>query len=353
MHNWSSVIAGKRILITGGTGSVGAELARWVLHARPRVVRIFSRDEGKQFAMHKSLEHEESVRFLIGDVRDKDRLYRAFEDIDIVFHLAAMKHVGSCEYNPFEAVKTNVLGTENVIECALERGVEKVVFTSSDKAVNPANAMGASKLMAEKLITAAHYHRGAHRTIFCAVRFGNVLGSSGSVVPTFMRRLEQSLPLVITEPEMTRFFISAGEAVQLILQATTIAQGGEIFCRLMPVIRLVDLASVLAEALGVKARYEVIGRRAGEKMHEELYTQEEARRTYIVSDLFIITPQLGARPELPHGAQPVAPAALSSADMKPVQPRTILRLLRDEGIVSTQQLQHGISTYQYQPEVMV
>ncbi|HDH97465.1 MAG TPA: polysaccharide biosynthesis protein [Proteobacteria bacterium] len=351
MHNWLNAIANRKILITGGTGSVGRELVRWILHAKPKVVRIFSRDEGKQFEMRKEFEDERNVRFLIGDVRDKDRLMRALEGIDVVFHLAAMKHVESCEYNPFEAVKTNIVGTENVIECALEQDVERVIFTSSDKAVNPANAMGASKLMAEKLITAAHYHRGAHKTVFCAVRFGNVLGSSGSVIPTFIRQLEQSLPLMITEPEMTRFFISTSEAVQLTLQAAAMAQGGEIFCRFMPAVRLIDLASVLAEALGVQARYEVVGLRPGEKMHEELYTADEARHTYLLGDLFIIVPQLGSKPELPREAQPVAPVALSSADVKPVKPQTILRFLKEEGIIQMRKPQ--FSAYQHQSEVVV
>lgn len=333
MNNWASAITNKKILVTGGTGSVGSELVNWLLRASPKVVRIYSRDEGKQFVMRKALEHNPNVRFLIGDVRDKERLYRAMEDIDIVFHLAAMKHVESCEYNPFEAIKTNVFGTQNVIDCALEQGVEKVIFSSTDKAVNPTNAMGASKLMAERLITAAHYHRGPHKTIFCAVRFGNVLNSSCSVLPIFLERLKAGLPLEITDPEMTRFFVTLTEAVYLLLEAAAIAQGGEIFCRLMPVVRVIDLASVLAEAFRVPIRYEVVGPRPGEKMYEELYTEEEARRTYRIADLFIITPQLATRLTLPKGASLVAPRGLCSRDIAPLKTWMVFKLLKDEGII--------------------
>jgi len=348
MNNWSNAISGKRILVTGGTGSIGTELVKWLLQASPKVVRIYSRDESKQFAMRKAFAQYTNVRFLIGDVRDRERLHRAFEDVDIVFHLAAMKHVESCEYNPFEAIKTNVFGTQNVIDCALERGIEKVLFSSTDKAVNPTNSMGASKLMAERLITAAHYHRGPHKTVFCAVRFGNVLNTSCSVIPVFLDRLKTGLPLEITDPEMTRFLVTMTEAVHLLLEAVCVAQGGEIFCRLMPVVRVIDLASVLAEALKIPVRYEIIGPKPGEKLCEELYTEEESRRTYKAKDLFIVTPQLVTELQLPKGATPVAPVALSSRDIQSIKPRAIFKLLKDEGIF----LHEEITNYllQSQPE---
>lgn len=347
MNNWSNAVSGKRILVTGGTGSIGCELVNWLLQASPKVVRIYSRDESKQFAMRKAFENNSNVRFLIGDVRDKERLYRAMENIDIVFHLAAMKHVESCEYNPFEAIKTNVFGTQNVIDCALERGVEKVIFSSTDKAVNPTNAMGASKLMAERLITAAHYHRGPHKTIFCAVRFGNVLNTSCSVMPVFLERLKTGMPLEITDPEMTRFFVTLTEAVYLLLEAASVAQGGEIFCRLMPVVRVIDLASVLADAFKIPVRYDVVGPRPGEKMYEELYTEEEARRTYRIGDLFIITPQLATRLALPDGATLVAPGGLYSRDITPIKTGMVFKLLKDEGIIPAV---HRLPDYASQPQ---
>jgi len=180
----------KKILITGGTGSIGQEIVREVLKHEPAVVRILDIDETKQFELQQEYEDYENIRFLLGDIRDKERLYRAIEDIDIVFHTAALKHVQACEYNPFEAVKTNVIGTQNLIDVAIDEEVEKVIFTSSDKAVNPTNVMGATKLLAERLITSANYYKGARKTVFSSVRFGNVLGSRGSVIPLFKNQIE-------------------------------------------------------------------------------------------------------------------------------------------------------------------
>ena len=193
----------KKILVTGGTGSFGSAIVKRLLDYQPEVVRIISRDEDKQYRLSNALKKHKNVRFLIGDICDKERLLRAMEHIDIVFHAAALKHVLSCEYNPFEATKVNVFGTQNVIDAALERGVSKVIFTSTDKAVNPVSAMGASKLMAEKLISSANFYKGTKETVFSSVRFGNVVGSRGSALNLFIDQIKNGGPVTITDNNMT------------------------------------------------------------------------------------------------------------------------------------------------------
>jgi len=219
----------KKILVTGGTGSIGQEIMREILRYEPEVVRILDVDETKQFELEQEYGNRENVRFLLGDIRDKERLYRAIEDIDIVFHTAALKHVLACEYNPFEGVKTNVIGIQNLISVCIDEEVEKVIFTSSDKAVNPTNVMGATKLLAERLMTSANYYKGTRRTIFSSVRFGNVLGSRGSVIPLFKKQIEAGGPVTLTNKEMTRFIMPMRDAINLLFKATELAQGGEIF----------------------------------------------------------------------------------------------------------------------------
>ena len=285
----------KRILVTGGTGSIGSEIVRRVLLYNPKVVRILSRDETKQFELQQELGEYGNVRFLIGDVRDKDRLTRAFEDIDIVFHAAAMKHVPACEFNPFEAVKTNVVGTQNVIDAALETEVEKVIAISTDKAASPINTMGATKLLAEKLIIDANFYKGHRKTVFSCVRFGNVMGSRGSVIPLFEKQIQNGGPVTVTDPEMTRFMMTIPQAVDLVFKATKIARGGEIFIFKMPVVKLCDLANVMIENLapiyGYKPeeiRIDTIGIRNGEKMYEHLMNEEEARYAYETEDMFVV-----------------------------------------------------------------
>ena len=292
------IFEGKRILVTGGTGSIGNEIVRRVLSYDPKVVRILSRDETKQFEMQQELGEYGNVRFLIGDVRDKDRLVRAFEDIDIVFHAAAMKHVPACEFNPFEAVKTNVVGTQNVIDAALETEVEKVIAISTDKAASPINTMGATKLLAEKLIIDVKFYKGHRKTVFSCVRFGNVMGSRGSVVPLFEKQIQNGGPVTVTDPEMTRFMMTIPQAVDLVFKATKIARGGEIFIFKMPVVKLGDLAQVMIEHLAPKYGYKpesiqvnTIGIRNGEKMYEHLMNEEEARYAYETKDMFIVIPQ--------------------------------------------------------------
>lgn len=286
---------GKKVLIVGGTGTIGQSLLQEILLEKPEVIRIFSRDEYKQFQLQQEYKEFTNIRYLIGDIRDYNRLERAMQDIDFVFHTAAMKHVPSCEYNPFEAIQTNVLGTQNVIQAALACDVKKVIFTSTDKAISPTNTYGASKLMAERLIAAAQYQAGSKQTRFAAVRFGNVMGSRGSVIPLFRWQIEQFRKITVTCKEMTRFMMSLKQATELTLKAMQIAQGGEIFVLKMPIVKLIDLADIVisqkCQKLNIEPdliKIEEIGLRPGEKMYEELMTEEESRNALETEEMFII-----------------------------------------------------------------
>lgn len=289
-----SIFEGKRVLVTGGSGTIGAEIVRSLLPQKPKVIRIFSRDETKQFFLHEELANYSNLRFLVGDIRDRERLERAAEDIDIILHCAALKHVMSCEYNAFEAVKTNVVGTQNVIDVALHHNVEKVIYTSSDKAANPANTMGTTKLLGERLMTSANYHRGNKRTIFASVRFGNVMGSRGSVIPLFRAQIERGGPLTLTSETMTRFMMSLKNAVQLVFECTSLARGGEIFILKMPVVLVRDLAELMIEHLGQGKRIamKVIGPKPGEAMYEKLMTSDEAKATIDIGSMYVLLPSL-------------------------------------------------------------
>ncbi len=288
---------GKNILIIGGTGTLGVRLIQKLLEERPRVIRIFSRDEYKQHLLQNEFRHLDNIRYLIGDIRDSDRVRRAMENIDYVFHLAAMKHVSSCEYNPFEAVQTNVIGTQHIIQGALEMNVQKVIFTSTDKAISPTSTYGATKLTAERLISAAENQKGSKRTIFASVRFGNVLGSRGSVIPLFKKQILQQQAVTVTNKEMTRYMMTPSQAIQLILKAAELAQGGEVFVLKMPTIKLSDLVDVLITEMKAKHKLEhciqveEMGLRPGEKMYEELMTPEEKNQA-IETDLMYIIPSL-------------------------------------------------------------
>ncbi|MEO7992923.1 MAG: UDP-N-acetylglucosamine 4,6-dehydratase family protein [bacterium] len=287
-----SAFRGKRILVTGGTGSIGGEIVAQLLRYEPGVVRILSRNENNQFQAWNRLRHHGNVRFLLGDIRDKERLARAVEGVDLVFHAAALKHVPLCEYNPFEAVRTNVLGTQNLIEVSLDHDVERLVAINTDKSVSPINTMGATKLLAEKLIGAASLYKGPHPTICANVRFGNVIGSNGSVLPLFVEQVRRGGPLTVTDPEMVRFFMTIPQAVTLVLEAALRATGGETFILKMPVMRVIDLAHVVAELLapGVEIPILTTGIRPGEKLHEELMTEEEALIAEEFEDMFMVRP---------------------------------------------------------------
>lgn len=290
---------GKRILIVGGTGTIGNKLVNELFKQNPKVIRVFSRDEYKQFIMEKSIQdkYKKRIRFLIGDIRDYDRVERAMEDIDVVFNLAAMKHVPSCEYNPDEAIKTNVIGMENIIKAARYHNVDSVVFTSSDKAISPTNAYGATKLLAERLVQAANLSKGKARTRFSAVRFGNVMGSRGSVIPLFKRQILENKEITITNNEMSRFMMTLTEAVNLTMECGARSLGGEIFVLKMPVIKLKDLAEVVVEETCNKyqintghVRICTIGLRPGEKMYEELMTLEESKIAYDLGKMYAVLP---------------------------------------------------------------
>lgn len=284
----------KVVLVTGGTGSIGSEIVKKLIKLKPKIVRVLDNNETALF----ELEHElnsEKIRTFIGDIRDEERLKRAFEHVDIVFHAGALKHVSLCEYNPFDAVKTNVLGTQNVLNAALDRNVKKVIMISTDKSVNPINVMGATKLLAERLTLSANYYVGERDTVFSCVRFGNVLDSRGSVVPIFKKQIQKGGPVTITDPEMTRFVMSIPEAVNLILQAGKIAEGKEIFILKMPALNIVDLAQVMIDLLAPqygfsKDEIEInyIGKRLGEKMYEELMTVDELGYAVEKGELFAL-----------------------------------------------------------------
>jgi len=293
------IFKNKKILVTGGTGFIGSEIVRKLLQYDPDVVRILSNDEDSMFRLIQELGEGDNKRFLIGDIRDKERLFLAMEDIDIVYHAAALKHVPLCEYNPFEAIKTNVYGTQNVIDAALNSGVEKVISISTDKAVNPVNTMGATKLLSEKLIIDANYYKGVRKTVFSCVRFGNVLFSRGSVIPLFEEQIRQKKPITITDPEMTRFMMSISNTIDLVFKASLLAKGGEIFILKMPVVKMGDLIDVIIEVYAQKYGYRTtevkrtfIGLRPGEKKYEELLTESETRKVFETEDMLIIPPQL-------------------------------------------------------------
>lgn len=297
---------GKKILIVGGTGSIGKALINELILEEPSVIRILSRDEFKQFEMQNNIDKvlKNKLRFLIGDVRDYDRVERAMNDIDVVFNLAAMKHVPACEYNPDEAIKTNVNGMQNVIKAAVYNKVEAVIFTSTDKAINPTNAYGATKLLAEKLVQTANFSKGPIDTRFVAVRFGNVMGSRGSVVPLFKNQILEKRRITVTDDKMNRFMMKLSEAVRLTMKAGEIGAGGELFVLKMPVMLLKDLAEVVIEETCKKynvpigeVSIENIGLRAGERMYEELMTEEESACAYDLGDMYAVLPTSFHLPE--------------------------------------------------------
>lgn len=278
----------KVVLLTGGTGSFGRRFTEIVLNRyKLRKLIIFSRDELKQYEMqsHFSDGKYEAIRYFLGDVRDRDRLARAFDGVDIVVHAAALKHVPACEYNPFEAVKTNVLGAANIIDIAIDANVQKVIALSTDKAANPVNLYGATKLCSDKLFIAANNYSGPHRTRFSVVRYGNVVGSRGSVIPLFLR-LRAGGVLPLTDKRMTRFWITLDRGVEFVLQSLERMSGGEIFAPKIPSMRLVDLAHAVAPG----CRLEEVGIRAGEKLHEVIVGEDDARNTVEYDDHYAILP---------------------------------------------------------------
>ncbi len=285
------MINNKTILITGGTGSFGRAFSRAVLNQyTPKKIIVFSRDEYKQWLMKSEFERfADRMRFFIGDVRDKGRLMRAFADVDFVVHAAAMKQVPFCEYNPFEAVKTNVSGAQNVIDAAIDMGVKKVVALSTDKAVNPVNLYGASKMVSDKLFISANAYAGTKDTVFAIVRYGNVSGSRGSIIPYFRSLVENGQnQLPITDHRMTRFWITMQEGIDLVLQALAQSKGGEIYISKIPSFKVVDLAKAICPDCTMTE----VGIREGEKLHELMITKEDAASTHEYEHHYIIYPHM-------------------------------------------------------------
>jgi len=278
---------GKKILITGGTGSLGTALTKKLLETNVDTIRIFSRDEWKQVKMRSEIT-DERLRFFIGDVRDQERLSRALKDVNIVIHAAALKQMPVAEYNPFEAVKTNVIGTENLIESCMNNNIELVLAIGTDKAVSPVNTYGATKFLMERLFVSANFFKGKQKIKFLCVRYGNVLGSRGSIVPIFVNQIKTGKKVTVTDPTMTRFNISMDEALNLIFRAMKNGKGGEIFVPKLKAYRVGDMKDAIIEGLKSNVESEIISIRPGEKIHEFLINNDELRNTFENDDDYVI-----------------------------------------------------------------
>jgi UDP-N-acetylglucosamine 4,6-dehydratase len=333
----------QRVLVTGGTGSFGHHIVRRLLQEDLAEIRILSRDEDKQYRMGRTLDmlahfpRHNGVHFVLGDVRDPHAVDVAMRDVDIVFHAAALKQVPFCEYNVLEAVKTNILGAQNVIDAALAHDVKAVVAVSTDKAVKPVNTMGMTKAIQEKLFTDAASNSSSTR--FSCVRYGNVIGSRGSVIPLFKELILGGKPVTITDPNMTRFVITLEEAIDLVLYAAQYAVGGEVFVRGAPAVRIPELAEAMIKALapGQDIPIEVVGVRPGEKIHEILVSEAEARRTYHGhdEDIFVILPQIRIEQTLAAytDARPVSFVEYSSNEVTRLDVAQMIEVLRKTGWV--------------------
>lgn len=288
----------KKYLITGSCGTIGAGLVNYILKNEEECeIRCLDNNESALFYQEQSYLKDKRVSFYLADIRDGDRLMSLFDGIDTVFHAAALKHVVMCERSPMDAVQTNIHGINNLIIAAVNKRVKKVIFTSSDKAVNPTNVMGTTKLMGERIITSANLSQGNSDTIFASTRFGNVLGSSGSVIPIFKRQIQMGGPVTLTNQEMTRFVMSVEQAVELVVDSANIARGGEVFITKMPVIQIKDLARVMIDELAELHGHatssidiDVVGTKPGEKLYEELMSDEEIRRTIELEKYFVVLP---------------------------------------------------------------
>jgi UDP-N-acetylglucosamine 4,6-dehydratase/5-epimerase len=281
---------GKTVLITGGTGSLGRALTKKLLLTSVKAIRIFSRDEWKQMEMKSSFS-DDRLRFLIGDVRDKERLSRSLEDVDIVIHAAALKQVPIIEYNPIEAVKTNVYGAQNLIECCLDKNVETVLAVGTDKAVSPLNTYGATKLLMERLFVSANNFKGLHKTKFLCVRYGNVLGSRGSILPVFLEQIDNGKKITVTDPNMSRFNITMNEALDLIFRALEHGLGGSVFVPKLKSYIVDDLKQSILDLRNIQTETEIIGMRPGEKFHETLINEDEIKNTFETTDDYIVFDQ--------------------------------------------------------------
>ena len=287
MLKGSIMFEGKKILITGGTGSLGTALTKKLLETKVETIRIFSRDEWKQVKMQSEIP-DKRLRFFIGDIRDKERLSRALKDVNIVIHAAALKQMPIAEYNPFEAVKTNVMGTENLIESCLDNNVELVLGIGTDKAVSPVNTYGATKFLMERLFVSANFFKGEQKIKFLCVRYGNVLGSRGSIVPVFIDQIKSGKKVTVTDPLMTRFNITMDEALNLIFRALKKGKGGEIFVPKLKAYRVGDMKDAIIDGLNSNTKSEIISIRPGEKIHEFLINYDELRNTFESDEDYVI-----------------------------------------------------------------
>ncbi|MBG9588622.1 polysaccharide biosynthesis protein [Cytobacillus firmus] len=330
---------GKKILIIGGTGTIGRSLLKKILLEKPEVVRVFSRDEHKQYSLQNQLGKRTDIRYLIGDVRDFDRVHSAMQNIDFVFHTAAMKHVPACEYNPFEAVLTNIIGTQNVIKASIAQNVKKVVFTSTDKAISPTNTYGATKLTAERLISAAQYNKGTGNTIFASVRFGNVLRSRGSVIPLFIKQITEGKSVTVTDQNMSRFMMTLNQATSLLIKALQESKGGEVFVLKMPVINIRDLVHAVTDEVCNKYNIkkntvdiQEIGLRTGEKMYEELMTIEESAIAWELPDMFII-PGMYSKCQTYPNAKRCSLGTYSSENQVPISFEEVRKMIIENNLI--------------------
>lgn len=338
------MIAGKNVLVTGGAGSVGRIVVSRLLAEEPNVVRVFDSSETGLSRMKHDL-NDDRCRYLLGDVRDKDRLRRAFTDIDVVVHAAAIKNIDLSEYNPFEAVKTNIVGLQNVVDTAIDSSVERLVFTSSDKSTNPTNTMGATKLLGEKLVTAGNKYRGDRDLRLASIRFGNVVGSAQSVIPLFEKQIRNGGPVTLTDRRMTRFFLPHADLADAVISTVEHANGGEVFVPKMDAIRIVDLLEVLVDTLAPTYGHdpseidvELTGRRLGETFHEEVLTEREAGRTVENDRLYAILPEKNDQHEhLDYdgieGFTPVAEFVRSSKHADYLDRAAIIDLLDRHGVL--------------------
>lgn len=307
-----SILQRSTILVTGGTGSFGKAFVRYALdHLDPTRLIVFSRDELKQYECRELFGHDRRLRWFLGDVRDQQRLLRAMHNVDFVIHAAALKQVDTAEYNPFEFVKTNVMGSQNVIEAAIDTGVQKVVALSTDKASSPINLYGATKLTADKLFISGNHYAAAYDTRFSVVRYGNVMGSRGSVIPFFRRLALSGMSLPITDLRCSRFFITLPQAVQFVVDSFDVMQGGELYVPRIPSMKITDLAQAIAPG----APMHDVGLRPGEKLHEEMISPEEGRRTLRVGDRYVLQPDLATWGYAPPGdGVPVQPGFFYRSD---------------------------------------
>jgi len=338
------MIEGKNVLITGGAGSVGQYLSTRILKLDPNVLRIYDNNEANLANLKREID-DDRCRYLSGDVREKERLERAIDNIDIVIHTAGLKHVDLMEYNPFEAVKTNVVGLQNVVDASVDSTVERVVFTSSDKAVNPANTMGTTKLLGEKLITAGNKHKGRQDLKLASVRFGNVINSSQSVIPLFRDQIREGGPVTVTDDRMTRFFLTWEQLGDLILEGVTKTEGGEVFLYKMDAMAIDDLAGVLIDELAPGFGYdpaeierEYIGKRIGETIHEDIMTEREAHRALENQSTYAIPPEsVEANGYLTHdgieGYEEASDVLRSSEEAEVLSCEGIKQVLQQNGVL--------------------